>query len=63
MFIFIQKRPVQPVVYLDRVEFVNTRSEVVGVSPEGYVQRFQKTVHSIQQALWAATEIDLQLRA
>ena len=35
--------------YLDRVELVDARPEVVGVTAEGDLQRLQKLVHAIQQ--------------
>lgn len=41
--------------YLDRVEFVDTWSEIVGVSPECDIQGLKETVHSIQQRLGAKT--------
>lgn len=37
------------VCYLDRVELVDARPEVVGVTAEGDLQRLQKLVHAIQQ--------------
>ena len=37
--------------HLDRVEFVDPRPVVIGISPECDLQGFQELVHAVQQGL------------
>ena len=37
---------------LDRVQLIDTRSEIVWISTERNVEQFQETVHASKQILW-----------
>ena len=39
--------------YLDRVQLVDARTEVVGVATESDLQRLQELVHAVQQGAWS----------